>query len=124
MKKIAYLILLLLLALVSCGDPQTPETPTTDDKSILSDGDSVTIFGGSAANNFDIVYPANDLDLAGEIAGEVYNVFLNTGLATPALSSDKDKAESILELLVGDTTRPLSAEAKAIVDALKQRHLI
>ncbi len=110
------LIALLSLALVACDSPSTDNPPAGEkEKQIRSDGETVTIFGSDTSTNFDIVYPSDDLAIAGDAAGDIYMTVTNAGISAPILFADKDKSESKVELLVGETSRPLSSEAKALL---------
>jgi len=119
-KKIALICILslLALALTACSllPSQTP-TPTpkpqNDPKPVLR-GDSVVIFGSN--NAFTLVYGEDDVSVGGSFAGKVVNEVSALGLKTPEFAVDNEKTETKCELLVGDTNRALSAEAKAIID--------
>jgi hypothetical protein len=103
-----------VLALAACGGDPTP-TPTPE-KPIepLVRGDTVVVFGTNDA--FTIVYDAEatfgGADFSNRMATEIYNL----GLKKPEFAVDAYKTETKCELLVGNTTRALSAEAKAIVE--------
>ena len=116
MKKISFLLALitLLLCVASCGEPSS-EPSKNDDKQIKTDGEVVTVFGVSEANNFDIIYPAGDVTVAGDIAGKIYTSVVSAGISAPRTFADNGKSESGAELLVGDTSRAISAEAKALL---------
>jgi len=106
------------LALAACslipGSTPTPAPkPQNDPKPVLR-GDSVVIFGATSA--FTLVYAEGDVSVGGSFAGKVVNAVTALGLKTPEFALDNEKTETKCELLVGDTSRALSAEAKAIID--------
>ena len=116
MKKIFALIMLVALALllVACGESSTPPTPPEKPRTPIVRGDTAVVFGTS--DSFDVVYPTDSADgkaLAESIAAAVTGLKLKT----PEVKADGDKTEGQCELVIGDTTRALSAEAKALVEA-------
>ena len=122
MKRFKILLTCILaastLALAACSllPSQTP-TPTPkpqNDPKPTVRGDSVVIFGANSA--FTLVYGANDIATGGTVAGKIVGSVSELGLKTPEFAIDTEKTETKCELLVGDTNRALSAEAKAIVE--------
>ena len=114
-KTFTFLILALALAiLAACGTTPTPEPETPATPQLIVRGDEVVLFGANSA--FTLVYGASDVSLGGSLAGKISNAVVALGLKAPEFSADKDKPESICELLVGDTDRALSAEVKALVE--------
>ena len=126
MKKVIALTLALMMCmlLVACAgigdlfgngsgngqatpDADPPRTPTIR-------GDSVTVFG--AKSGFDIVYPAGS-DEGKAYADAMAELVVGRKLNAPVVVDDATKTEGQCELLIGDTSRALSAEAKAAVDA-------
>ena len=118
--KPALILLLALstLALAACsllpGTKPTP-TPKPDEgpKPVIR-GESVVVFG--ANNAFTLVYGAEEVSVGGSLAGDILNAVKSLGLKAPEFSADRDKPETGCELLIGNTSRALSAEAKAIVE--------
>ena len=84
-----------------------PRTPTIR-------GESVTVFG--AKSGFDVVYPAGSDEGKG-YADAIAEIVAGRKLKAPLVVDDATKTEGQCELLVGDTDRALSAEAKAAVEA-------
>ena len=121
MKKIAFILALLLLTLafVACGDSETSEPELDGDPVPVMRGDSALIFGANTA--FALVYPSTDVAVSANVAGDIINIVSDAGLKRPTFSADKDKPETKCELLIGETSRALSAEAKAaITDAIAE----
>ena len=126
MKKVIALTLALMMCMVlaSCsvlggllggGDNNGPVTPSADPpRTPTIRGDSVTVFG--AKSGFDIVYPAGS-DEYKAYADAMAALVEGRKLKAPVVIDDATKTEGQCELLVGDTSRALSAEAKAAVDA-------
>ena len=126
MKKIIALTLALMMCmlLVACagisdlfggGSNDGPATPSADPpRTPTIRGDSVTVFG--AKSGFDIVYPAGSDEYKG-YADAMAELIAGRKLKAPVVVDDATKTEGQCELLVGDTGRALSAEAKAAVDA-------
>ena len=114
--RLTALLLLLVTLLTSCDKPDV-DPPKDDDKQIKSDGEMVTFFVESVANNFDIIYPAGDVTVAGDIAGKVYSTVVSAGISEPRTYADNGKEESVAELIVGETSRAISSEAMAMLDA-------
>ena len=126
MKKVIALTLALIMCMIlaSCatisgllggggndGPAPTPaEKPRTP---IVRDG-SATVFAAKSA--FDIVYPAGSDD-AKAVADAIAEIVVGRKLLAPVVVDDASKAEGQCELLVGDTGRSLSADAKAAVEA-------
>ena len=106
-------LLLAACSLIPGSKPTPTPKPDAGPKPVIR-GESVVVFG--ASNAFSIVYGAEDLSVGGSIAGKIKNTVADLGLKTPEISSDADKTETKCELLIGDTSRALSAEAKAIVE--------
>ncbi len=120
MKILKYPVVCLLalatLTLTACSLlPSTTPTPKpqNDPKPVVR-GDSVIIFGKSST--FTLVYDADDISVGGTFAGKIVNAVTALGLKTPEFAMDSEKTETKCELLIGDTSRALSAEAKAIID--------
>ena len=125
MKKIIALTLafMMCMLLASCaalggifgGGNDGPATPPGEKPRVptVRDG-SATVFG--AKSGFDIVYPAGSDD-AKAVADAIAEIVVGRKLATPVVVDDASKTEGQCELLIGDTSRALSAEAKAAVDA-------
>ena len=126
MKKVIALTLALMMCmlLVACagisdlfggGSNNGPATPPADPpRTPTIRGDSVTVFG--AKSGFDIVYPAGSDEYKG-YADAMAELIAGRKLKAPVVVDDATKTEGQCELLVGDTGRALSAEAKAAVDA-------
>ena len=126
MKKIIALTLALMMCmlLVACagisdlfgsGSNNGPAAPSADPpRTPTIRGDSVTVFG--AKSGFDIVYPAGS-DEYKAYADAMAELIAGRKLKAPVVVDDATKTEGQCELLVGDTGRALSAEAKAAVDA-------
>lgn len=126
MKKVIALTLALMMCmlLVACagisdlfggGSNNGPATPHADPpRTPTIRGDSVTVFG--AKSGFDIVYPAGSDEYKG-YADAMAELIAGRKLKAPVVVDDATKTEGQCELLVGDTGRALSAEAKAAVDA-------
>ena len=122
------LLTLLLLAVmlfsacllcISCGgggDDDDGDEPTNK-RELLFDGENYTIFGKTANNNFDVIYAVGETSTMAEIAIKICNKIEAEEFPKPRFYADNDKDESTLEFLIGDTSRALSAEAKAIVEA-------
>ena len=112
MKKIAAILLVAILAvlMVSCGGGEAPAPEPNPSPKPLLRGDSAVIFGQSTA--FTLVYPAGDVSVSGALASDIIGIVTSAGLKSPAFSADKDKEETKCELLIGETDRALSAEAK------------
>ena len=106
-------LLLAACTLIPGSTPTPTPKPDAGPKPVIR-GESVVIFGTN--NAFSIVYGAEDVSVGGSIAEEIKNTVADLGLKTPEISSDADKTETKCELLIGDTSRALSAEAKAIID--------
>ena len=123
MKKIITAILLLSLALTAgfltaCGGGDDDDTDKPSDKrELLFDGENYTVFGKTANNSFDVIYASSETSTMAEIAIEICNKIEAEEFPKPRFYADNDKDESTLEFLIGDTSRALSAEAKAIVEA-------
>ena len=119
MKKILALALVFItcLALVACagigGNSNSQVTPPTESPRvpIVRDG-MVTVFGAKVG--FDIVYPTGSDD-AKAIADSISEIATGRNLSAPVIVDDSSKTEGQCELLVGDTNRALSREAKALV---------
>jgi len=115
MKK----ILALLLAVVTClcfaacfdigGSTDTPPAGDPPRRPSLR-GDSVALFGKN--DGFDLVFCKGDAD-AEAAAGDLAAAIAAEGLKTPTVKADADKTENKCELLIGETSRALSADAKA-----------
>ena len=115
MKK----ILALLLAVVTClcfaacfdigGSTDTPPAGDPPRRPSLR-GDSVALFGKN--DGFDLVFCKGDAD-AEAAAGDLAAAIAAEGLKTPTVKADADKTENKCELLIGETNRPLSTDAKA-----------
>ena len=124
MKKVIALTLALMMCmlLVACagisdlfGGGKGPATPNADpSRTPTIRGDSVTVFG--AKSGFDIVYPAGS-DEGKAYADAMAELVVGRKLKAPVVVDDATKTEGQCELLIGDTSRALSAEAKAAVDA-------
>ena len=115
MKKIIAVLSVLLLTLLfaSCGEPEPP-TPKPDPvPTPIVRGDSALIFGANSA--FTLVYPSGDVSVSGNLASDIIGIVTSAGLKSPAFSADKDKEETKCELLIGETDRALSEEAKAAI---------
>lgn len=118
---IAFLLLTLMLfstcILCACGGGGDDTDEPTNKRELLFDGENYTIFGKTANNNFDVIYAGGETSTMAEVAVGLCNKMADAGFPKPRNSADTDKDESILEFLIGDTNRALSAEAKAIVEA-------
>ena len=106
-------LLLAACSLIPGSKPTPTPKPDAGPKPVIR-GESVVVFG--ANNAFSIVYGAEDVSVGGSLAGKIKNTVADLGLKTPELSADRDKTETKCELLIGNTSRALSAEAKAIID--------
>ena len=106
------------LLCISCagGNDDDGDEPTNK-RELLFDGENYTIFGKTANNNFDVIFSSGETSTMAEVAIGLCNKVASAGLPKPSYSADIDKEASILEFLIGDTNRALSAEAKAIVEA-------
>ena len=115
MKKLILCVALALIciALVSCGGEPGPKPPVMPAKTPIIRGDAVIVFGANSA--FDIVYGTDKMTL--DAASSVATAVQGLGLKAPELFADTGKEETQCELLIGDTSRALSAEAKALVAA-------
>ena len=105
----------LLCASCDGGGDDDGDEPTNK-RELLFDGENYTIFGKTANNNFDVIYAVGETSTMAEVAVGLCNKMVDAGFPKPRNSADTDKDESILEFLIGDTNRALSAEAKAIVE--------
>ena len=118
MKNLKNLLLfaltLTVLLLAACGGEPTPTPKPEKPAEPLVRGDSVVVFG--ANNAFTVVYDGDDVSFGGTLAGRIVNAVTGIGLKTPEFSTDSEKTETKCELLIGNTSRALSAEAKAIVE--------
>ena len=125
MKKFIALILVLALGmlLVSCdlldsllGSTPTPETKPDPDPTPIVRGDSAVIFGKNTA--FTLVYPEGD-DASAALADGMASAVESLGLKKPDVSTDIDKKDTKCELVIGETARAISADAKAaLADAI------
>ena len=115
MKKYVFILALVLLAslLVACGGTETPEPVPEADPTPVMRGDSALIFGSNTA--FTLIYPSSDVTVSANVAGDIINIVSAEGFKRPTFSADKDKIETKCELLIGETNRALSAEAKAAI---------
>ena len=122
MKRFKILLTCILaastLALAACSllPSQTPTpTPKPDEgpKPIIR-GETVVLFGSN--NAFTIVYDGEDAEGGAELADRMASAVAALGLEKPEISVDSFKTETKCELLLGNTGRALSAEAKAIID--------
>ena len=105
------------LLCASCGGGNDDDGDEPSNKrELLFDGENYTIFGKTANNNFDVIYAVGETSTMAEVAVGLCNKVASAGLPKPRYSADIDKEASILEFLLGDTNRALSAEAKAIVE--------
>ena len=118
---IAFLLLTLMLfstcILCACGGGGDDTDEPTNKRELLFDGENYTVFGKTANNNFDVIFSSGETSTMAEVAIGLCNKVASAGLPKPSYSADIDKEASILEFLLGDTNRALSAEAKAIVEA-------
>ena len=118
MKSIKYITIcilsLVILILASCGGEPTPTPKPEKPIEPTVRGDSVVVFGANDA--FTIVYGADDAAIGGNLAGKIMNTVSGLGLKKPFFSTDADKTETKCEMLIGDTSRALSSEAKTLVD--------
>ena len=69
-----------------------------------------------AKSGFDIVYPAGS-DESKAYANAMAELVVGRKLYAPVVVDDATKTEGQCELLIGDTNRALSTEAKAVIDA-------
>ena len=105
------------LLCASCGGGNDDDGDKPSNKrELLFDGENYTIFGKTANNNFDVIYAVGETSTMAEVAVGLCNKMADAGFPKPRNSADTDKDESLLEFLIGDTNRALSAEAKAIVE--------
>ena len=120
MKKLPAIILALLLGtfLVSCNlselfapEPE-PEPESDPGPAPTIRGDSAVIFAADSA--FTIVYPSGD-SACEAVSAEIASAVESLEMKKPDSSADSDKKETRCELLVGETSRALSAEAKRIL---------
>lgn len=138
MKRLALLAtgLMLVLVLVACGGspsvtttaPETtppmttppattppvttPPVTTTPVNTPTVSGDSVAVFG--ADNPFRIVYGANN-SVGASAAGAVYEKITSLGMSVSTPCTDSSKSETACELVVGESSRAISASAKAAI---------
>ena len=113
---ILLVMLLSLTLLVACGGGDDVGDGPVEPSGPAFDGEAYTIFGKDAKTNFSIIYDADNTKFFANLAVNLCTLVTDKGLPKPAFAADRDKAESQLELLIGETNRALSAEAKAIVD--------
>jgi len=122
MKRFKILLTCILaastLALAACSllpSPTPKPTPKPDNgpKPIIR-GETVVLFGSN--NAFTIVYDGEDAEGGAELADRMASAVAALGLEKPEISVDSFKTETKCELLLGNTGRALSAEAKAIID--------
>ena len=131
MKKIIALILALILGvfLVSCGgsgsqggaptpDPETPADDPSDDSgkadSLVIKDDSAVIFSADSA--FTLVYPTGDVAVSANVAADIIEIVTGLGLKTPKVAADSDKNATKCELIIGESSRYISARAKAKIE--------
>ena len=126
MKKTVAIILLLTICctlLASCdlldsllGSTSTPEAKPDPDPTPIVRGDSAVIFGKNTA--FTLVYPKDD-EASADLADRMASAVESLGLKKPDLSADADKKDTQCELVIGETARAISADAKAaLADAI------
>lgn len=114
MKKVLALLLvfitcMLLAACIDIGGTETPPAGDPPRRPSLR-GDSVALFGKN--DGFDLVFCKGDADA--EAAAELMEETITAeGLKVPSVRADADKSENKCELLIGETNRALSADAKA-----------
>ena len=122
MKKFKYLLVfalaLTVMSLAACAflpssTPKPNPKPDNGPKPITR-GETVVIFGATSA--FTVVYDGEDTDTGVAFADRVATEVSSLGLKKPEISVDTFKTETKCELLIGNTSRALSAEAKAIVE--------
>ena len=88
-----------------------PDLPYTEP--VIS-GDYALVFGESEA--FTVIYNAKD-SVAGEsLANGIVSAVKGMGLKAPKIGADKKTAEAKCELIIGDTARFLSDEAKDLLE--------
>ena len=117
MKKLKNLLIfaltLTVLLLAACGGDPTPTPKPEKPAEPLVRGDSAVIFGANDA--FTVVYGKDSEVADSDLAGRIVSVVEGLGLKKPSAVADADKPEAKCELLIGDTSRALSAEAKAAI---------
>ena len=105
-------LLLAACTLIPGSTPTPTPKPDAGPKPVIR-GDSVVVFSANTA--FTLVYGTEDT-AGGSFAGKTIKAVTDLGLKTPEFAADAEKPETKCELLIGDTSRALSAEAKAIID--------
>ena len=134
MKKALALLIFLLLGvlLVSCGGSgkpsgttaggttapvTTPPTTTAPPPAPSIQGDSAIVFGSS--DSFTVVYGESD-SVGKDAARDLTDAIKGLGINLPAAVSDTSKSESMCELLVGETSRAISAQAKMALSRIRK----
>ena len=115
MKKLIAIIVVMLMGalLVSCNlldlFAPTPDPKPDPEPEPIIKGESAIIFG--ANSGYTVVYPSGDSTYQ-SLADKIVSAVDSLRLKKPATSLDSDKKETKCELLIGETDRALSAEAK------------
>ena len=116
--QLVFALALTVMSLAACTllpSPTPKPTPKPDNgPKPITRGETVVIFGATSA--FTIVYDGEDTDTGAAFADRMSSAVADLGLGKPEISVDTFKTETKCELLIGNTSRALSAEAKAIVE--------
>ena len=92
--------------------PTTPPVTTPPPYEPIVNGDTVTVFGD--ANPFSVLFSASDA-VGREAAGVLTSKLASLGFDVASAKADTSKTESACELLIGETSRAISASAKSAI---------